>query len=49
LPGGPADEAAFRRAAEAVLAAATVRQGNAFKVTLAASTVVAVLRELSSE
>ena len=49
LLGGPADEAAFRRAAEAELAAATVRQGNAFKVTLAVSTVVAVLRELSSE
>jgi xanthine dehydrogenase YagS FAD-binding subunit len=49
LIGGPADEAAFRRAAEAELATATVRPGNAFKVTLATSTIVAVLRELSSE
>jgi xanthine dehydrogenase YagS FAD-binding subunit len=47
LLGSPADEAAYRRAAEAELAAATVRPGNAFKVTLATSTVVAVLRELS--
>jgi xanthine dehydrogenase YagS FAD-binding subunit len=49
LVGGPADEAAFRRAAEAELAPATVRHGNAFKVALAASTIVAVLRELNSE
>ena len=49
LLGGPADEAAFRRAAEAELAAATVRLGNAFKLTLAASTVVAVLRDLSPD
>ena len=49
LLGGPADEGAYRRAAEAELAAATVRPGNAFKVPLAASTVVAVLRELSLE
>jgi xanthine dehydrogenase YagS FAD-binding subunit len=47
LVGGPADEAAFRRAAEAELASAAVRQGNAFKVTLARSTIVATLRELS--
>src|SRR5918999_2629714 len=49
LLGGPADEAAFRRAAEAELAPADVRQGNAFKVTLARSTIVATLRELSKE
>jgi xanthine dehydrogenase YagS FAD-binding subunit len=47
LLGGPAIEVAYRRAAEAELAAATVRPGNAFKVTLATATVVAVLRELS--
>jgi xanthine dehydrogenase YagS FAD-binding subunit len=47
LLGGPANEAAYRRAAEAELATATVRPGNAFKVRLATSTVVAVLRELS--
>ena len=49
LVGGPADEAAFRRAAEAELAPAAVRQGNAFKVALARSTIVATLRELSKE
>ncbi|MDI2035637.1 FAD binding domain-containing protein [Paenarthrobacter nitroguajacolicus] len=47
LLGGPADEQAYRRAAEAELAAATVRAGNAFKVTLAEATIVAVLRDLS--
>jgi xanthine dehydrogenase YagS FAD-binding subunit len=49
LVGGPADDAAFRRAAEAELAAATVQQGNAFKVALATSTIVATLRDLSTE
>jgi xanthine dehydrogenase YagS FAD-binding subunit len=49
LVGGPADEAAFGRAAEAELASAAVRQGNAFKVALARSTIVATLRELSTE
>ncbi|MGC9671545.1 hypothetical protein ACNTMW_34010, partial [Planosporangium sp. 12N6] len=49
LLGGPADEAAFRRSAEAEMAAAAVRQGNAFKVALAISTIVATLRELSKE
>ena len=49
LLGGPADEAAFRRAAEAELDAADTRQGNAFKVGLAVSTIVATLRELSQE
>ena len=47
LLGGPADEAAFRRAAEAELAAATVRAGNAFKSALAVATITATLRELS--
>src|SRR5919199_2805790 len=47
LVGGPADEAAFRRAAEAELAPAAVRQGNAFKVALPPSTIVAVLSQLS--
>jgi xanthine dehydrogenase YagS FAD-binding subunit len=46
LLGGPADEDAFRRAAEAEVAAATPRHGNAFKVTLATATIVAVLRDL---
>ncbi|HEY3684124.1 MAG TPA: xanthine dehydrogenase family protein subunit M [Streptosporangiaceae bacterium] len=49
LVGGPADEAAFRRAAEAELAAASVREGNAFKVALATATIVATLRALSEE
>jgi xanthine dehydrogenase YagS FAD-binding subunit len=49
LVGWPADEAAFRRAAEAELASAAVRQGNAFKVALATFTIVATLRELSKE
>jgi xanthine dehydrogenase YagS FAD-binding subunit len=48
LLGGPANEAAYRRAAEAELASATVRPDNAFKVTLATSTMVAVFRELST-
>ena len=49
LVGSPADEAAFRRAAEAELATAAVRPGNAFKVPLATNTIVATLRELSNE
>ena len=49
LVNGPAAEAAFRRAAEAELEGAAVRQGNAFKVALATSTIVATLRELSEE
>jgi xanthine dehydrogenase YagS FAD-binding subunit len=49
LLGGPADQAAFRRAAEAELDAAAVREGNAFKVALATATIVATLRELSEE
>ena len=49
LVGGPADEEAFRSAAEAELAPAAVRPGNAFKVALATSTIVATLRDLSRE
>jgi xanthine dehydrogenase YagS FAD-binding subunit len=49
LVNGPAAEAAFRRAAEAELEGAAVRQGNAFKVALATSMIVATLRELSEE
>jgi xanthine dehydrogenase YagS FAD-binding subunit len=49
LVGAQADEATFRRAAEAELAAADARSGNAFKVALATATIVATLRELSKE
>src|SRR5918992_1534337 len=49
LVNGPAAEAAFRRAAEAELEGAAVRQGNAFKVALATSMIVATPRELSEE
>ena len=49
LIGNSADVAAFRAAAEAELASATVRQGNAYKVALATATIVATLRELSPE
>ncbi|TDD38788.1 xanthine dehydrogenase family protein subunit M [Nonomuraea terrae] len=49
LLGGPAGEEAFRRAAEAELASANVRPGNAFKSRLAEATIVATLRELSTE
>ncbi|MEV4170529.1 xanthine dehydrogenase family protein subunit M [Nonomuraea sp. NPDC049709] len=48
LLGGPADEAAFRHAAEVELAAASVRPGNAFKAGLAVATITATLRELTS-
>ncbi|MFI7125708.1 FAD binding domain-containing protein [Nonomuraea sp. NPDC050153] len=47
LVGGPATEEAFGRAAEAELAPATVQPGNAFKVELARTTIVATLRELA--
>lgn len=47
LLGGPADQAAFGRAAEAELTAASIRPGNAFKVDLAVATTVAVLRDLA--
>jgi len=49
LVGAPADEAVFRAAAQAELAAATTRQGNAFKPALAVATIVAVLRDLTAE
>ncbi|MFG6198551.1 FAD binding domain-containing protein [Nonomuraea sp. JJY05] len=47
LVGGPATEEAFGRAAEAELAPATVQPGNAFKVALARTTIMATLRELA--
>jgi xanthine dehydrogenase YagS FAD-binding subunit len=47
LVGGPAAEAAFRRAAEAELEPATGRPGNAFKTGLAVATITATLRELN--
>ena len=47
LRGGPATEAAFRAAAEAELADATPLRDNAFKITLAANTLTAVLGELA--
>jgi xanthine dehydrogenase YagS FAD-binding subunit len=46
LLGGPASEEAYRRAAEAELASADVRPGNAFKTGLARATVAATLRDL---
>ena len=49
LRGGPADEAAFRAAAEAELRAAQPRPGNAYKVPMAQNTIVAVLRGLNEE
>ncbi|MEW1836743.1 xanthine dehydrogenase family protein subunit M [Nonomuraea angiospora] len=47
LVGGPATEEAFGRAADAELAPATARPGNAFKVDLARATIMATLRELA--
>jgi xanthine dehydrogenase YagS FAD-binding subunit len=53
LRGGPLSDAAFRTAADAELADARPQQGidggNAFKLTLLARTIVAVLRELSAK
>lgn len=49
LRGGPADELAFRQAAEAELATADPRPGTAYKVPMAQNTVVAALRSLSEE
>ncbi|GAA4497020.1 xanthine dehydrogenase family protein subunit M [Actinoallomurus oryzae] len=46
LTGAPATEESYRRAAEAELAAAVGRPGNAFKIGLARRTIVATLREL---
>jgi xanthine dehydrogenase YagS FAD-binding subunit len=48
LTGGPATEESFDRAAQAELAPAAVRPGNAFKVRLARATIVATLRELNT-
>ncbi|WP_326794272.1 xanthine dehydrogenase family protein subunit M [Streptomyces sp. NBC_01808] len=47
LRGAPATEESFRRAADAELAAAEVRDGNGYKVPLARNTMVAVLRDLT--
>lgn len=47
LRGGPADETAFRAAAEAELAAAQPTAANAFKVRLACNVIVATLRDLA--
>lgn len=47
LRGAPATEESFRLAAGAELAAAEVRDGNAYKVPLARNTIVAVLRDLT--
>ena len=47
LRGGPADEAAFARAADAELAAAHPLRDNAYKVPLARSLIVSSLRDLA--
>ena len=47
LEGQPATLEQFGRAADAELAAAQPREGNAFKVKMARNTLVAVLRDLS--
>ncbi len=47
LIGGPADAAAFRRAADAELEAAVPRRHNAFKVELAARAAVRALSEVA--
>jgi xanthine dehydrogenase YagS FAD-binding subunit len=49
LRGAPATEEAFRRAAEAELAAAQPLPGNAFKVPLARNTIVRTLLDLAEE
>ena len=49
LRGEPADERAFRWAAEAELTAADPRPGNAYKVPMVRNTIIAVLRSLSEE
>jgi xanthine dehydrogenase YagS FAD-binding subunit len=49
LLGQPATEEAFRRAAEAELAAAEGGPQNAFKIELARRTIVATLRQLLTE
>ncbi len=47
LRGSPATDESFRRAAEAELADARPLSGNAFKVRLAANTMVSTLRDLA--
>jgi xanthine dehydrogenase YagS FAD-binding subunit len=53
LRGQPATDASFRAAAEAELAAARPQSGldggNAFKIPLAARTIAATLRQLTTE
>jgi xanthine dehydrogenase YagS FAD-binding subunit len=49
LRGAPATEEAFRRAADAELAAARPLRDNGFKVPMARNTLVAVLRDLTRE
>ncbi len=49
LRGKPATEDAFRRAADAELAAARPLPGNEFKVPMARNTIVATLRDLTEE
>ena len=49
LRGAPASEESFRRAAEAELADARPLRDNAFKVSMARNTMVAVLRDLARE
>jgi len=49
LRGAPATEESFRRAAEAELATAVARTGNAFKIELANRVIVAILRQLLAE
>ena len=47
LRGEPIDDSAFRRAADAELAAARPMKDNGFKIELAKRTIVSVLRELT--
>jgi xanthine dehydrogenase YagS FAD-binding subunit len=47
LRGAPATPAAFREAARAELAAATPREGNAYKVTLMTNLITRVLGDLA--
>jgi xanthine dehydrogenase YagS FAD-binding subunit len=47
LRGGPAHEAAFARAADAELAAARPLRDNSYKIALARSLIVSVLRDLA--
>ncbi len=49
LRGGPIDAAAFERAADAELAAAEPRPGNAFKVPLARRVIVQTLLDLTED